>query len=92
MEENLRYFKIGWETMITDNVEEEIMAQAIWLLFLAQDLLILIAILDPIFSKLNADQNIQRLWMTLEDFLLVEEDKVDSSVMALLPMNPLHCM
>jgi len=80
------------ETMITDSVEEEIMAQAIWLLFLAQDLLILIAILDPIFSKLNADQNIQHLWMTLEDFLLVEEDKVDSSVMALLPMNPLHCM
>ena len=80
------------ETMITDSVEEEIMAQAIWLLFLAQDLLILIAILDPIFSKLNADQNIQHLWMTLEDFLLVEEDKVDNSDMALLPMNPLHCM
>jgi len=80
------------ETMITDSVEEEIMAQAIWLLFLAQDLLILIATLDPIFSKLNADQNIQHLWMTLEDFLLVEEDKVDNSDMALLPMNPLHCM
>ena len=80
------------ETMITDSVEEEIMAQAIWLLFLAQDLLILIAILNPIFSKLNADQNIQHLWMTLEDFLLVEEDKVDNSDMALLPMNPLHCM
>jgi hypothetical protein len=26
------------ETMIMDNVEEEIMAQVIWLLFLAQDL------------------------------------------------------
>ena len=78
-------------TMIMDNVEEEVMVQVIWLSFLVQDLLILIAILDQIFSKLNADQSILHLWMKLEDFLLVEEDKTDNLDMGHLLMSLLLC-
>jgi hypothetical protein len=73
----LEMFILG-EAMIMDNVEEEIRGLEVWLLYLVQDLLILIVIISQMSNKLIAALNIQHLLMILVDFLCVGEVSVDN--------------
>jgi hypothetical protein len=66
------------EAIIIDNAEEEIWSLEVWLLFLVQDLLILIVITSQMFKKLIVAPNIQHLLMILVDFLCMGEVSVDN--------------
>jgi len=69
---------IAGETMIMDNVEQEILVQVQWLSYSVRDLLILKTTTDQILCRLIVDQNIQPMLMILVDYLPVEEDKTDN--------------